>query len=1016
MRARRLLGISKYLILAASASIVFTWFRNDLLYIGGDIGHPLDPDLAISRLLNVWYYVDGGGATWGATFYYQYLLFYVVLKLGLGIAIAQRLFIYSFFAIAGISMAYLLAIFLPRKQHRTAAHLIGALSYQFSPAILRFQDNSIWFPYAVAPLIFALFVKLTRSNKLSDQIKLSILIAIASFGYVSYLPDYAPTLVMLFMLIIYSVGLLIFRTVSGRRLAMSWVLAVLFFVLVNLPILFEFYVSFSSPQALAETVTSVPISLEGAGPKHSFLLNLLIGMTVAKYYILGGSLLFANVVIVCVGILAMIRCRRIVVFMSLMYLFFVIVAAGYSRGSPFASLYLWTLRNFWVFRAFRTIHSFSAFPALPLSFLVGFGTLDVLDIIEDKLVSVDMITRHDLKLAVVITMVISIVLAGWPLFTGSHFNDPSPGGWRNNIGYALPEAYFEIRDVAENITDPGIIFYPTNPGYQYAPLQSTPELGRVLYVGAYLPPMIIRGKIIARNSKSGTGSAQQVLIAKIHEAQIKGDVTTAMLLAGFMNMGTVVEDGYSVGEDLWASSGAVEYDHESMIALIEQSGLTQSSRKLEKLRIFELRREVVWPFIYSSRKPVIVNNLTDIISEVSKGRRFNGIVFVDSSTWESISQKVHIPVVQDGSYYRRVSAHVGLFNGTGFVDIPNSLSLNPSHITVAAWVKINAISQDSQIIVGKWQDSPEQRQYVLLLTTGVPQFAISSNGQYIPYTIVLDSGHSLTYQTWNHVVATYDGSTVRIYVNGNLTASASWTQGLYTGTAPLQIGKYYDALEEHNFRGLIANVQIYNTSLKAPQIQSLFQRGILGAPITTKGLIGWWPLNRTSGTMVPDLSSNGNNGTASTGFLYQKVVLPLLVLSHTDNVWYDPDVSILEASHSRFVVHVNKTNPFLLILNTAFSPHWTAKIGNKALNDHFVANGYANGWLVNATGPMNLTIEFTPQNYYVISFTGPAVSLVLFSIISLNKRNLIKVWLSKVLCRFKRAILYFFIGTKSLKT
>jgi len=59
-----------------------------------------------------------------------------------------------------------------------------------------------------------------------------------------------------------------------------------------------------------------------------------------------------------------------------------------------------------------------------------------------------------------------------------------------------------------------------------------------------------------------------------------------------------------------------------------------------------------------------------------------------------------------------------------------------------------------------------------------------------------------------------------------------------------------------SFNGSIANVQVYNTSLSANDIQALYQEGIGGAPIDLQNLVAWWPLNSN----VNDYSGNGNNG------------------------------------------------------------------------------------------------------------------------------------------------------------
>jgi len=58
------------------------------------------------------------------------------------------------------------------------------------------------------------------------------------------------------------------------------------------------------------------------------------------------------------------------------------------------------------------------------------------------------------------------------------------------------------------------------------------------------------------------------------------------------------------------------------------------------------------------------------------------------------------------------------------------------------------------------------------------------------------------------------------------------------------------------FNGEESNLQIYNTSLSANDIQALYLEGIGGAPIDLQNLVGWWPLNGNAN----DYSGNGNNG------------------------------------------------------------------------------------------------------------------------------------------------------------
>src|SRR6185436_6304953 len=76
----------------------------------------------------------------------------------------------------------------------------------------------------------------------------------------------------------------------------------------------------------------------------------------------------------------------------------------------------------------------------------------------------------------------------------------------------------------------------------------------------------------------------------------------------------------------------------------------------------------------------------------------------------------------------------------------------------------------------------------------------------------------LPVNTWTHLASTFDGTTVRLFVNGVQVASLAQTVPLATTTATLQIGG--DAYTGENFAGLIDEVRVYNRALSAAEIQA----------------------------------------------------------------------------------------------------------------------------------------------------------------------------------------------------
>ena len=72
--------------------------------------------------------------------------------------------------------------------------------------------------------------------------------------------------------------------------------------------------------------------------------------------------------------------------------------------------------------------------------------------------------------------------------------------------------------------------------------------------------------------------------------------------------------------------------------------------------------------------------------------------------------------------------------------------------------------------------------------------------------------------TWTHLTATYDGATLRMFVNGVQASSRAVTGLTATTSGALRIGG--NSVWGEYFRGLIDEVRIYNRALTAAEIQT----------------------------------------------------------------------------------------------------------------------------------------------------------------------------------------------------
>jgi chitodextrinase len=159
------------------------------------------------------------------------------------------------------------------------------------------------------------------------------------------------------------------------------------------------------------------------------------------------------------------------------------------------------------------------------------------------------------------------------------------------------------------------------------------------------------------------------------------------------------------------------------------------------------------------------------------------------------------------------------FNGTNArVDVPDSASLHlTTGMTLEAWVNPSASPTAWKDVIYKGNDN----YYLEASTTsgGVPGGGGTfggANGNAFGLA-ALGTG------TWTYVAMTYDGATLRYYVNGVQVGSKAQTGSITTSTNPLQIGG--DSLYGQFFSGLIDEVRVYNGALTATQIQADMSAG-----------------------------------------------------------------------------------------------------------------------------------------------------------------------------------------------
>jgi hypothetical protein len=201
-----------------------------------------------------------------------------------------------------------------------------------------------------------------------------------------------------------------------------------------------------------------------------------------------------------------------------------------------------------------------------------------------------------------------------------------------------------------------------------------------------------------------------------------------------------------------------------------------------------------------------------------------------------------------------VDARAYDFDNDAVINVGGTSSLAFNKLTVAAWVKLREAPKvpspfpasnsfcGQETIVSK-ADAKNSGNFVL----GV-ELCRQDNKLRFAYSHVFDrdgkmwstgvSDHiGLTKDQWTHVAATYDGTNMRIYVNGKI--AGTQPAGVpRTSVAPIRIGRGEATTRSDSatqgFKGAIDEVRVYSTALSEAEIGALMgtrTSSVLPSPI-----------------------------------------------------------------------------------------------------------------------------------------------------------------------------------------
>jgi Concanavalin A-like lectin/glucanases superfamily/MBG domain len=197
------------------------------------------------------------------------------------------------------------------------------------------------------------------------------------------------------------------------------------------------------------------------------------------------------------------------------------------------------------------------------------------------------------------------------------------------------------------------------------------------------------------------------------------------------------------------------------------------------------------------------------------------------------------------------------FNTSSLIRVPDSSGINVTGpITVETWFKLNSISGQQQLISRNTAGGA----YFLISNDGMPQFYVRNGSGQSDFVIAWPP--IITANEWHHMAGVFDGSQLRIYLNGVLCASKKTVIGPGSGNSELTLGGNKDGVSAMA-NGLMDEVRITGAALYTSNFTP--SKHLMATP-GTKGL---WKFD---GETLQDVSGNGNNGTFGGGASYSTTV------------------------------------------------------------------------------------------------------------------------------------------------
>jgi hypothetical protein len=247
------------------------------------------------------------------------------------------------------------------------------------------------------------------------------------------------------------------------------------------------------------------------------------------------------------------------------------------------------------------------------------------------------------------------------------------------------------------------------------------------------------------------------------------------------------------------------------------------------------------------------------------------------------------PIVAGESNFGRVGGGFGL-DGTNHLEIPDNVALNAEQITIELWA---FIPQDYQAgLHAPWLMCRSFHEAAngnigFMIANGKPQARMNIGGGAANAVVAKPArGTSLKLDAWNHLALSYDGDTLRLFVNGSVEGETKLGKKREPGKSGLTFGRRHDnSGDGYHFRGVVDEIYFYDRALNAEELRGRWREPAVVHPALKP--VAEWNFNAQGKASMTQLREEWKQAamdialSTPKGKLQQRWVLP------TDQPWMD---------------------------------------------------------------------------------------------------------------------------------